>query len=238
MMMKNQWISLHIFYYGNQNQLLVSCIAPLIAQLRAQGLIQRYFFIKYWAEGPHIRLRLLPAVGADEEKIKYLSEAAITTFLKLRPALYSINHEKIAPIYKKLFIAEYGEAAWLTTYGEDGVMPLRPNNSFAYIPYIPETVRYGGPVAMELAEWHFEHSSDTVIGLLQQTNVGVHTMLLGRARQRWRLIAIGQAGYRQIRKGIAIASSMRKNISRWPLSSINVSQRFATTCLSKPAQSG
>jgi hypothetical protein len=179
--MNKNWISVHIFYYGDQNYLLVQSIAPLIASLREQGLIQRYFFIKYWVEGPHIRLRLLPAQGADEDKIKHMVSQAITAFLERHPALY-IPRE-FSPLAKTMFIREYGEEKWRETYGKGEQMPLRPNNSFAFIDYEPEYVRYAGPAGMELSEWHFEQSSDTVIDLLRETNIGVSSMLLGRSVQ-------------------------------------------------------
>ena len=86
-MVKN-WISLHVFYYGDQNDLIVNCVAPLIAELRSQKLVQCSFFIRYWMEGSHVRLRLLPAAGVDEEKIKGIAEQAITIYLRRRPALF------------------------------------------------------------------------------------------------------------------------------------------------------
>ena len=181
--MNRNWISIHIFYHGDQNALIVNCIGPLVAELRKQGLIRRYFFIKYWSEGPHVRLRLLPAPGADTEKIKDMANVAIEEYIKERPAVYDINPQKVAALYKDLFIMEYGKEKWIAAYGENGSMQLHPNNSFAYIEYEPEYTRYGGPDGVELAEWHFEHSSDTVLDLLRETNVGVHSMLLGRSIQ-------------------------------------------------------
>lgn len=180
--MNKNWISVHIFYYSDLDYLLVHGIAPLIADLREQGLIQRYFFIKYWLEGLHIRLRLLPALGGDEEKIKHLATRAIATFLEQHPALY-VPRQKVSPQGKTMFIREYGEEKWIETYGKDGEMPLRPNNSFAFIDYEPEYGRYAGSAGMELSEWHFEQSSDTVIDLLRKTNTGVSSMLLGRSAQ-------------------------------------------------------
>lgn len=180
--MNKNWISVHIFYYGDLNYLLIHGIAPLIADLREQGLIQRYFFVKYWLEGLHIRVRLLPAQGVDEEKIKHLAARAITAFLEQHPALY-IPRQRAVPQGKAMFLREYGEEKWQETYGEDGEMLWRPNNSFAFIDYEPEYGRYAGPAGMELSEWHFEQSSDTVIDLLRKTNTGVSSILLGRSAQ-------------------------------------------------------
>lgn len=180
--MHKQWISIHIFYYGDQNYLLVNCIAPLIDDLRAQGLLRRYFFIKYWLEGPHIRLRILPMQITDETRIKVLAEEAITRFLQEHPAFF-MPTKQWAAIPKMMFLQEYGEEEWNRRYAALGEIPTRPNNTFAYIPYEAEYVRYGGIDGVELAEWHFEHSSDIVLRLLREINVTVPSILLGMSVQ-------------------------------------------------------
>jgi hypothetical protein len=179
----HDWISVHVFYASNANPMLVECVQPLVDRLRAEGLITRYFFIKYWMEGPHVRLRLLPAAGVDPEAVRTEVNAALDAFLRRRPALYEADQDGLADLYRQMFIAEYGEERWNATYGPDGVMPFRPNNSYAYIAYEREFGRYGGPVGVELAEWHFEHSSDLVLRLLATTNVHVRTVLLGLSAQ-------------------------------------------------------
>jgi hypothetical protein len=177
------WLSVHVFYASNANPMLVECVRPLVDRLRAEGLISRYFFIKYWLEGPHVRLRLLPAPGVDPAVVRAEVDTAIDGFLRRRPALYEADSEGLADLYRQMFLAEYGEQRWNETYGPDGVMPMRPNNSYAYIPYEREYGRYGGPAGVELAEWHFEQSSDVVLHLLATTNVHVRPVLLGLATQ-------------------------------------------------------
>ncbi len=180
--MATNWISIHIFYYGDLNDLILNCVAPLLEDLRSQQLVQRSFFIRYWMEGTHVRLRLLPAEGVDEERIKRIAEQAITIYLKRRPALFVPDSKSLAPIYKSMFLSEYGEKKWQEKYG-DRDMALRPNNTFDYIEYEPEYFRYGGVEGVELAEWHFDYSSNIIIQLLREVNVGVPTMRLGIAVQ-------------------------------------------------------
>jgi len=130
-------------------------------------------------EGSHIRLRLLPAVEVHAEKIKQIAEQTIAAYLKRRPALFAPDPKTLAPLYKAMFISEYGEGKWREKYGEDGTMSIRPNNSFHYIEYEPEYHRYGGAEGVKLAEWHFDHSSDIIVQLLRDVNVRVPSMLLG-----------------------------------------------------------
>ncbi|MGW5640608.1 lantibiotic dehydratase C-terminal domain-containing protein, partial [Streptomyces sp. NPDC003832] len=51
------WQAVHVFYAANPQPLLVNCVGPLISELREDGLLAGHFFINYWLEGPHVRLR-------------------------------------------------------------------------------------------------------------------------------------------------------------------------------------
>ncbi|MDX2851110.1 lantibiotic dehydratase C-terminal domain-containing protein [Streptomyces sp. PA03-3a] len=179
----NGWISLHVFYAANANPVLVHCVRPLVARLREQRLLRSWFFIRYWLEGPHIRLRLLPADAAAAGEVARIAEEALADFLRRRPALYEEDRNASGDLYRNMFLAEYSQERWDELYGPEGTMPFRDNNSVARIPYERELDRYGGTTAMELAEWHFERSSDLVVTLLESTNVHVRTVLLGQAAQ-------------------------------------------------------
>ncbi len=178
-----RWISLHVFYAANANPVLVRCIGPLVADLRKRGLLDKWFFIRYWLEGPHIRVRLLPSQDADPAEVRRIAEDAITGFLTKRPALYEDDRDRSGDLFKNMYLAEYSQERWDEEYGPDGEMPFRENNSVTAIDYEREYERYGGEAAMALAESHFERSSDLVLRLLETTNVHLRTVLLGQAAQ-------------------------------------------------------
>ncbi|GAB3137375.1 thiopeptide-type bacteriocin biosynthesis protein [Micromonospora sonneratiae] len=178
-----EWIGLHIYYASNANPLLLQCVGPLVARLREAGLIRRWFFIRYWVEGPHVRLRLLPSTGADAETVRSTALEELRAYLKRRPALYDAASADTGDLYHRMFVAEYGEEAWQEKYGDTGAMPFRPNNSVWEERYEPEYDRYGGPAGIELAERNFEASSDLVLRLLATTNTHVRTVLLGTSAQ-------------------------------------------------------
>ena len=179
----NKWISLHVFYAANANPVLVQCVKPLVAGLRERGLLSKWFFIRYWLEGPHIRLRLLPSQAAHADEVRKTAEDAIGAFLARRPALYEEDRDNSTDLYKNMYLAEYTQESWDRTYGAEGTMPFRDNNSVAAIAYDRELDRYGGEAGMELAESHFQQSSELVLTLLETTNVHVRTVLLGQAAQ-------------------------------------------------------
>ncbi|KPC81937.1 lantibiotic biosynthesis protein, partial [Streptomyces sp. NRRL WC-3753] len=80
------WQATHVFYAANPRPFLLTCVRPLVAELEAEGLISGYFFINYWLEGPHVRLRLNPATPQAESEVRRRTEEAVDTFLRERPA--------------------------------------------------------------------------------------------------------------------------------------------------------
>src|SRR5215472_14113708 len=102
--MATHWISIHIFYNGNRNHMLTTCLEPLVQDLRKRNLVQHYFFIRYWQEGPHIRLRLLPAESVKAEAVTRRAEENISAYLQRRPALYNADNDYAKALYKDMFL--------------------------------------------------------------------------------------------------------------------------------------
>ncbi|MFJ7947231.1 lantibiotic dehydratase C-terminal domain-containing protein [Streptomyces sp. NPDC096354] len=177
------WQATHIFYAANPRPMLLSCIRPLIEQLEADGLIAGYFFINYWLEGPHVRLRIKPSSPAAESEVRRRTEAAVDTFLTERPALYEVDSGFLNDFYNTLFDIEFPGSERAPYLDDQGRMHLRPNNSHSVEVYEPEYGKYGGPAGIELAEWHFRHSSDLVIDAFGAKNLHLRTVLLGTSAQ-------------------------------------------------------
>ncbi|HEU5227272.1 MAG TPA: thiopeptide-type bacteriocin biosynthesis protein [Ktedonobacteraceae bacterium] len=159
-MTQEDWISAHLFYHQDLRVVLTDCVRPLIDTLRAEESIKRFFFIRYWQGGPHIRLRLLPTNQTGRERIQQKLEQHVSKFLTAYPAMQQMQEE------------EYRQAAVHFSrfeYGQPDDTPLYPNNSLQYIPYVPEYHRYGGRAAMPIVERHFMESSEVVLDLLGQT---------------------------------------------------------------------
>lgn len=177
------WQAVHVFYASSTRPLLLECVSPLVDELTADGLLAGYFFINYWLEGPHLRLRLRPANDAAIEPVRERAGRAIEAFLKARPALYDVKEGFFSELYSTLFELEYPADQREKLLGPDGSMRLRENNSYSFEPYEPEYGKYGGPAGIELAEWHFQHSSDLVIRCVRSMNLHLRTVLLGISAQ-------------------------------------------------------
>jgi thiopeptide-type bacteriocin biosynthesis protein len=177
------WQAIHVYYGTGCRIMLADCIAPLVEGLQADGLLASYFFINYWVEGPHLRLRLKPARAADTETVLRRAEDAVDAFLRTRPSLYDPARSFFSGLYDTLFDLEFTPDERAPYLGPDGRMRIRDNNSRSREPYEPEYGKYGGPRGIELAEWHFEYSSDVILTILRSTNVHLRSALLGLASQ-------------------------------------------------------
>ncbi|MFE9254219.1 lantibiotic dehydratase C-terminal domain-containing protein [Streptomyces sp. NPDC006879] len=186
---RGAWQAIHVFYAANPQPLLVTAVRPLISKLTAEGLICGHFFINYWLEGPHVRLRLRPSSQAAALEVRRRVEEAVTAFLKARPALYQVDSGFLNDFYNTLFDIEFPKGDRTAFTGPDGRMNLRPNNSFSWEPYEPEYGKYGGPAGIELAEWHFARSSELVMDALSSMNLHLRTVLLGTSAQLMMVMA-------------------------------------------------
>ncbi|GAA3383178.1 lantibiotic dehydratase C-terminal domain-containing protein [Cryptosporangium minutisporangium] len=183
------WQAIHIFYAANAQPLLVHCVRPLVRELTEDGLISGYFFINYWLEGPHVRLRLRPVSADATDEVRERSAAAIEAFLRRRPALYEMGGGFLSELYNTLFALEYPGGPPPDLVDADGQMLLRPNNSFSFRPYEPEYDKYGGPAGTALAEWHFQHSSDVVLNSMRSMNLHLRPILFGVSAQLMMVMA-------------------------------------------------
>ncbi|GAA2094592.1 thiopeptide-type bacteriocin biosynthesis protein [Streptomyces albiaxialis] len=186
-----EWLSAHVYHAGNRIPLLVECVDPLFARLRAEGLADGCYFLRHWLEGPHIRLRIRPADGALPRVLEEV-EAAVHAFLRRRPSVYDPENDLSDAQYRQRFLLEFSEEQWQERYGPDLVrMPRRPNNSLAYVAYEPELERYGGPAGVELAEWQADRSSALVLELLKAARTHIKSVRLGIAGQVMAALALG-----------------------------------------------
>ncbi|MFG2881183.1 lantibiotic dehydratase C-terminal domain-containing protein [Streptomyces sp. NPDC048297] len=184
-----EWLAVHVFYAASPRPLLLQCVRPLVDALTEEGLLAGYFFINYWLEGPHLRLRLKPARAADAPVVRERAHTALAAFLRERPALYEVKDGFFADLYETLFTLEFGDEDRSEFLGPDGRMLLRPNNTFEDRPYEPEFGKYGGSAGIALAEWHFQHSSDLVIEAARSMNLHLRTVALGLSAQLMMVMA-------------------------------------------------
>jgi thiopeptide-type bacteriocin biosynthesis protein len=66
---RSKWVSVYIFHEIIFEKVIIELIKPIIEDLKNKELISSYFFIRYWDNGPHIRLRLLSKNDVDRDNV-------------------------------------------------------------------------------------------------------------------------------------------------------------------------
>lgn len=148
------WNSFHIFYYSELDHLLLEGVAPLVRSLEDANLISQMFFLRYWKDGPHLRLRLFVPDAQHQAEVIDRVNQQIGAYLSRYPS----DNELAAPLYNDL-------QAQFSVWQQEEVteIKLAPNNSFLIQPYEPEYAKYGGKRGVAIAEQLFDSSAHAVL---------------------------------------------------------------------------
>ncbi|MBR5636658.1 MAG: thiopeptide-type bacteriocin biosynthesis protein [Pseudobutyrivibrio sp.] len=151
----DNWKSYHIFYHDGllQERLICECIYPLMKELKDGGSISKWFFIRYWEGGPHIRLRFLPIKDVENQVV-----SRISTFLEENKAQITISREEY---YKNQKFD--GKPLDVST------LPWFENNSIVPVDYERELERYGGENTIPYCESIFMVTSDYAARIIDAT---------------------------------------------------------------------
>ncbi len=147
----SQWLASHIFYAEPLDKFVTDAIIPFVKKVKELNIIEGFFFIRYWERGPHIRLRFLGDLEVFEEKLKPLYKSYFDQFFSEHP---SVRKE---PDYVKEL---KDDQKWF------------PNNTVQFLPYEPETERYGGNEMLIHSEAHFQFSSETIFEFMEDGKDG------------------------------------------------------------------
>ncbi|WP_341395546.1 lantibiotic dehydratase C-terminal domain-containing protein [Arthrobacter sp. G119Y2] len=178
-----RWVAYHIYYGGMPNVLLSECLIPLVESLIERGLVRDYFYINYWLEGSHVRLRLRVPRSVDSASVDAAVIVPVQEYLKRRPSMHPMVELTEYGFYEQLFVGEFTEADRPRFFDADGNPVFMANNSIHRRPYEREIFRYGGEQCMLLAERHFVASTSMAVKVMQRGNQDVRTLLLGIATQ-------------------------------------------------------
>lgn len=138
---EKKWISIHLYYNQPWNDLLLNRVIPFVQPTLETGLVQRFFFVRYWHRGPHIRLRFFGQKDQLESILLPNLKSYFSDYFDYHPSLRN------DPIYQVGFPEN---EKWFA------------NDSIQEIKYEPEFHRYGGPEGITIAEKQFFESSKVV----------------------------------------------------------------------------
>ncbi len=137
------WLAAYLFYGEPWETFLIEAVQPFVAQTLASGAAEKFFFIRYWEQGPHVRLRFKAETAVLAEQVRPQLEPYFTRYFLRVPS------QRVEPQGCRA-----ADLQW------------RPNHTICFVPYEPEIERYGGPVGMAIAEEQFHLSSRVVLELL------------------------------------------------------------------------
>lgn len=144
---KNSWLAAHLYYNEPWEEFLTKAVEPYVSSIMGAGVIDQYFFVRYWDRGPHIRIRFKGESTVIEQLFRPNLVEHFENYFEDRPS------KRTNPNYPVNFPEEF---KWL------------PNNSVQFFNYEPEFERYGGPVGVQIAEEHFQISSDVALHSIKE----------------------------------------------------------------------
>ncbi|MEJ3653465.1 lantibiotic dehydratase C-terminal domain-containing protein [Actinomycetes bacterium KLBMP 9759] len=143
------WTSLHVFHQGGQDRLIAEGIVPELVAQHEAGLLDDWFFLRYWDGGPHVRVRTRPAAGRAAEATERL-RAALAGYLAANPSTAAMPRESYL-VAAELMARQEG----MTDFCREPYPP----DSVVEIAYRPETHVYGTGPSLRAVERHFATSS-------------------------------------------------------------------------------
>ncbi|WP_328334787.1 MULTISPECIES: lantibiotic dehydratase C-terminal domain-containing protein [unclassified Streptomyces] len=147
------WASWHVYQHQGQDRLLVESVSPLVRDVRAEGLADRGFVLRYWDGGPHVRLRLRATSDAALAELESRVPGELRRWCRDHPSERAMGAEEYA-----LLRARIGDPA--------SAAEVVPDGSVVRAAYEPEHERYGRGAALAACEEHFDDSTRIALDVL------------------------------------------------------------------------
>ena len=157
-----KWLAAYLYYNEPWEEFLSKAVKPFIEDIMNNNLAEQFFFIRYWEQGPHIRLRFKGDPTLLDEQIKPKLISHFNDYFKENPS-------------------KREDSDWVKNLPED--RQWFPNNTIQFIDYEPEVTRYGGEDGILIAEEQFQFSSKAILAILEESDEWDYNRALGAAIQ-------------------------------------------------------
>ncbi|MFE0641218.1 lantibiotic dehydratase C-terminal domain-containing protein [Streptomyces sp. NPDC058877] len=151
--MLTTWTSWHVHQHQGQDRLLTESVTPLIRALRAEGLVDLAFVLRYWDGGPHVRLRLSAPSDTALAELDHRVPAELGRWCREHPSERSMSAEEYTLLRGRIG-------------GSDAATELVPDGTVVPATYSPEHERYGHGAALAACEEHFDESTRIALDVL------------------------------------------------------------------------
>lgn len=130
-------LGLNVYHWGarQQDRLLVECLGPVVEECRQEGLVERFWFDRFDARGPHLFILLtLPGhdegVEAGEDEVARRVEVRLTSYLTAHPSSEVLSSERLAQLQ--------GDLRGKALCSEDLRPGVAANNSYVLFTHDPQ----------------------------------------------------------------------------------------------------
>jgi thiopeptide-type bacteriocin biosynthesis protein len=147
------WFSAHVFTAHPLDLVLSRLVPAVLDGARQRGLADRFFFIRHWQFGPHLRLRLRATAPDAEPELRALLKTNAAEFFESLSPASSMTERQYSELAARLGVMEPGTEAGT----------LAPNDSLAFIRYQAETAKYGRGPALSAVEACFSTCSEQAL---------------------------------------------------------------------------
>lgn len=150
-MEKTKWFAVYLFYPGDLDLMLNQLVRPFIHDFFKEESAGNYFFIRYWENGSHIRLRM---------KVHPEKQESLALEIEKRAADFFVRYPDV------ILPQDLAAAA-----------AVPPGHQVVYASYEPEITRYGNLQSMPWAETHFFRSSAFVLDWISSRKTGASVLV-------------------------------------------------------------
>ncbi|WP_327064858.1 lantibiotic dehydratase C-terminal domain-containing protein [Kitasatospora sp. NBC_01302] len=150
---ENSWVSTHVFTAHPLDLVVRRLLPDVVEDLRHRALADRFFFLRHWQYGPHLRLRLRLTGPQAEPLVRAALTERATAFFQALPSEASMTERQYQELAERF--------AALEPESEPGT--LAANDSLAFLPYRPEHGKYGDDAALRAVEECFATCSELAV---------------------------------------------------------------------------
>lgn len=155
--LKMHWLSVYLYHKQPFEMFLINVIKPFVKKTIKNKLAANYFYIRYWDDGPHIRLRFKCINDKKVSDLKENIKKYFNNYYLSNPESFNFN-------------------SFVTTSSH-----LKKRKPYRFKKYEPEIKRYGGKYGLLVAEEHFEYSSKVILNLIDESQPWDYSHSLGKA---------------------------------------------------------
>lgn len=127
-------VTVYLWQWREQNDFLVRCLAPVWETLDEAGLLERVWFDRYDARGPHLFCVLTPVEGADPDRLARVVEPRLQAYLEENPASAELSREELEKRHAECRGRSQSEVDRREGFGEPGTFELcrHPDDGYPF----------------------------------------------------------------------------------------------------------